>query len=218
MNTCNALYMRTQHMSAHTHTHIRADTHNDRYRRLAQKHWLQGLKQRCASQSPERRRFNPLGSQGPDAPTSTTRCSNQMHEAHKMLLRELKAYSPSPDSIERMALAVQHTSQEVVAALRADAILNNTTGANADIPTFAFLLADAEYHEAAHTLPPRELASKVSLCTSSCVFSERRPLEPPPKGTSCPIRWGRLPVWQFQSDHQLQCDIGSGTSRGSTVP
>ena len=131
-----------------THTRMRADTHNGRYRRLAQKHWLQGLKQRRASQSPERRRFNPLGSQGPGAPTSTTCYSNQMHEAHKMLLRELKAYSSSPDAIERMALAVQHTSQEVVAALRADAILNDTTGANADIPTFAFLLADAEYHEA----------------------------------------------------------------------
>jgi hypothetical protein len=74
-----------------------------------------------------------------------------MHEAHKMLLRELKAYSPSPDAIERMALVVQHTSQDVVAAVRADAVLNDTTGANADstpTPAFAFLLADAEYHEA----------------------------------------------------------------------
>ena len=130
---------------------MRADTHNGRYRRLAQKHWLQGLKQRRASQSPERRRFNPLGSQGPGAPTSTTCYSNHMHEAHKMLLRELKAYSPSPDAIERMALVVQHTSQDVVAAVRADAVLNDTTGANADstpTPAFAFLLADAEYHEA----------------------------------------------------------------------
>jgi hypothetical protein len=65
-----------------------------------------------------------------------------------MLLRELKAYPPSPDAIERAALAVQHTSQEVSAALRADAFLNHTRGANADIPAFAFLLADAEYHEA----------------------------------------------------------------------
>jgi len=124
---------------------MRADTHNGRYRRLAQKHWLQGQKQkRRASQSPERRyKSNPLG--------STTRYGNQMHEAHKMLLRELKAYSPSPDAIERMALVVQHTSQDVVAAVRADAVLNDTTGANADstpTPAFAFLLADAEYHEA----------------------------------------------------------------------
>ena len=123
---------------------MRADTHNGRYRRLAQKHWLQGQKQkRRASQSPERRQSNPLG--------STTRYGNQMHEAHKMLLRELKAYSPSPDAIERMALVVQHTSQDVVAAVRADAVLNDTTGANADstpTPAFAFLLADAEYHEA----------------------------------------------------------------------
>jgi len=132
----------------HIRAHMCADTHNGRYRRLAQKHWLQGQKQRRASQSPERRLSNPLGSQGPGALTSPTPHGNQMHEAHKMLLRELKAYSPSPDEIERMALAVQRTSQEVVAALRADAILNDTTGANADIPAFAFLLADAEYHEA----------------------------------------------------------------------
>jgi hypothetical protein len=139
--------MRTQRMSV-TNTRMRADTHNGRYRRLAQKHWLQRQKQGRASQSPERRQSNPLGSQGPGAPTSTTRYGNQMHEAHKMLLRELKAYPPSPDAIERAALAVQHTSQEVSAALRADAFLNHTRGANADIPAFAFLLADAEYHEA----------------------------------------------------------------------
>ena len=135
------------------HTHMNADTHDGRYRRLAQKHWLQGLKQRRASQSPERRRLNPLGSQsqGPGSPTSTTRFGIQMHEAHKILLRELKAYPPSPDAIERMALAVQQTSQDVVAAVRADAtdaLLNDTTDANADNPAFAFLLADAEYHEA----------------------------------------------------------------------
>lgn len=130
---------------------MHADTHNGRYRRLAQKHWRQGQKQRRASQSPERRRLNPLGSQGLGPPTSTTRYGNQMHEAHKMLLRELKAYPPSPDAIERMALAVQQTSQDVVAAVRADAtdaLLNDTTDANADNPAFAFLLADAEYHEA----------------------------------------------------------------------
>jgi hypothetical protein len=71
-----------------------------------------------------------------------------MHEAHKMLLQELKANSPSPDAIERLALVVKRTSQDVVAAMRADAILNPTTGANADVPAFAFLLVDAEYHEA----------------------------------------------------------------------
>ena len=138
---------------------MRADTHNGRYRRLAQKHWLQGLKQRRASQipwlegrharqSPERRHSSPLRSQGLGAPNSTTRYGNQMHEAHKMLLRELKANSPSPDAIERMALVVQRTSQDVVAAVRADAMVNHTTGVNADTSAFAFLLADAEYHEA----------------------------------------------------------------------
>jgi hypothetical protein len=124
---------------------MRADTHIGRYRGFAQKHWLQGQKKRRASQSPERRLSNPLGSQGQGAPTSTTPHGNQMHE---MPLPDLKAYSPSPDAIEPMALALQRTSQEVVAALRADAILNDTTGANADIPAFAFLLADAENHEA----------------------------------------------------------------------
>ena len=80
-----------------------------------------------------------------------------------MLLQQLKAYSPSPDAIERMALAVQHTSEEVVAALRSDAFLNHTRGANADIPAFAFLLADAEYHEAVVRVLQGKEASQVVI-------------------------------------------------------